>query len=212
MDLYTKRTMEKLLISFALLSVFTSCGVKKLTPAKGFYFQKGNVCSNQEIADKVEEEQPEEYIEISGLVDGIGSFPLPPVIIDHSINEDSDAALSEDLYFYIEEIPDNGNGLEMEFKHDLVGGQISKLTFETLTESSKKQTQKTARNSDVDWEMLGLIGFYILLVIVLALALFGTGPWAAAATIIVAIGYAILLIAAIVCIVWFLNFVFFGWL
>lgn len=64
---------------------------------------------------------------------------------------------------------------------------------------------------DIDWELIGTIAFGILILVVFGIALLGTGTLATIASILIAIGYAILLIAAIVCICWFLWFIFFGW-
>lgn len=73
----------------------------------------------------------------------------------------------------------------------------------------KKRITKSKR--DVDWELLGNIGAGILILVVLGFALFGSGTLASIAAILIAIGYVVITIAAIVCICWFLWFIFFGW-
>lgn len=73
----------------------------------------------------------------------------------------------------------------------------------------KKRITNSKR--DVDWELLGNIGAGILILVVLGFALFGSGTLASIAAILIAIGYVVITIAAIVCICWFLWFIFFGW-
>jgi hypothetical protein len=207
-----KGTMEKLLISFVLLAVLSACGVKKLTPARGFYMTHEKESQTQSLSHKVAERQSEERIKPSEKHDDIESLTFPSVINDHSANKDSYYADSVGIHVYNEKIPVIENGLKKAFNHNLSGNEISKFAHESQLNSVKRQPQKTGWGTDVDWELLGLIGFYALLAVVIGFAYFGTGSLAVVATIILAIGYTILLIAAVVCILWFLNFVFFGWL
>lgn len=92
--------------------------------------------------------------------------------------------------------------------------KVRNLTESSNHESIELKKIKTVKvkQLDVDWELLGTIGFLVLLATIFGFALFGTGTIAAAATILIAIGYAFLLIVAVVAICWFLNFIFFGWM
>ena len=203
--------MKNLFICSVILLLFSACGVTKLTPAKGIYLRRATESINHPSKDQYKLKSSEEIL-ISEGTEVNAQFPDESEKQEQSLIDGLQVTVSGISIILNEfkqaEISKSAN--EGCAVHKVIStGRISKGTHSKII---IKHPQKKSFKRDVDWEMLGLIGFYILLVIVLALAFFGTGTWAAAATIIVAIGYAILLIAAVVCILWFLNFVFFGWL
>jgi hypothetical protein len=79
------------------------------------------------------------------------------------------------------------------------------------SESDKHVSDKKIKR-DINWELFGAIGLGIVVVAIVGLALFGKGTLALIASILLSIGYLALIIAAVVCICWFLWFVFFGWM
>lgn len=204
--------MKRLLFILIILSLTSACAVKKLTPERGVYFRTSLPSGRSPMIHLEEFESTETYDPTSKeLVEKV-HIADPAEIRPESGDEFFEEPGSVD---------DHNNKVQSIHVKSTISSSSSdraergrNLTASSNLESIELKKIKTvkAKQLDVDWELLGTIGFLVLLATIFGFALFGTGTIAAAATILIAIGYAVLLIAAVVAICWFLNFIFFGWL
>ena len=93
-----------------------------------------------------------------------------------------------------------------------IDSKSKRKSTEIKTKKKQSQIKNHSRSKSINWELIGQIGASLLILLIIGLFLFGTGPWATIAGIIIAIGYTALIIAATIAIFWFFWYVLFGWM
>lgn len=204
--------MKNLSLCIIILAFASSCGVKKLTPAGGIYFKKTETTQHSHATNESDALTNQILLTASegnevgsGLMEGSDVQPddLEKSNRDESSDETAErSAVNKGKLDFIRtpSVPaTNENAMKQ-------------ITAQQLIVAERNSKSKRVSDWDVDWEVLGQLGFYLLLALLFGLAYFGHGGWAIAASVIIAIGYTILLIAAVVLICYFFYIIFFGWM
>lgn len=204
--------MKYLSLCIIILAVTSSCGVKKLTPAGGFYFKNSERTQHSHTTNE-SDALAYQIVLLASESKEVGSDHMeasdvqPDGLEKSNLDESSDEA--EERTAVRKEKVDLIHTPPVPATNE---NAMKQITAQQLIVAERNSKSKSVSDWDVDWEVLGQIGFYLLLALLFGLAYFGHGGWAIAASVIIAIGYTILLIAAVVLICYFFYIIFFGWM
>lgn len=197
--------MKGILIIFSTLILLGSCTIEKRLHNPGYNIQWNKVHRTSFDRSNLETDTRNSDIRLAESPDQ--EKELSSQIINQTIDSTAWLPVSSDIQ--IEEI--TSTTVPQKISQSFTSKTISQHNYKRLNENFNKQSERTEIRRDVDWELLGNIGAGLLLLAILGFALFGSGTLASIAAILIAIGYVVITIAAIVCICWFLWFIFFGW-
>lgn len=197
--------MKDLLIFFSLLIFLGSCTIEKRLHYPGYNIQWNNMSRKSFDKSNLETEPRNGEIRLLESPDLEQEFSSQ--VINQTIDSTFQAQTSSEIQIEKVAMKIVTHKIHQSFSNKTTNNNDLKK----LNSSPVQQKEDAKLKRDVDWELLGNIGAGILILVVLGFALFGSGTLASIAAILIAIGYVVITIAAIVCICWFLWFIFFGW-